>query len=162
MAKDPAEQQRTDAERIPEAGSGKLDQRGEPGAGEEWPIVPASASDLDATRERLERERQAAIERLRQRGLSPDADETGSQSGSDNEADRAQTAEGRELEFQTRQMLADRINRLTVALERIATGRYGQCASCGGPIEAARLSALPETETCVRCQTQREARNAAA
>jgi DnaK suppressor protein len=54
-----------------------------------------------------------------------------------------------------RQRLAERIDRLTAALERIAQGRYGVCEVCGEPIEPARLQAVPESETCVKCQKDR-------
>ena len=32
-----------------------------------------------------------------------------------------------------------------------ATGEYGLCAKCGGPIGAERLEALPDTTTCRSC-----------
>lgn len=38
------------------------------------------------------------------------------------------------------------------ALERIERGTYGLCRSCGGPIGAARLEALPEVTECVACK----------
>ena len=38
----------------------------------------------------------------------------------------------------------------------MAAGTYGRCAVCGGPIEELRLAALPEAETCLRCQERRE------
>lgn len=37
------------------------------------------------------------------------------------------------------------------ALERIERGEYGVCQSCGAPIAAARLEALPATSTCLDC-----------
>jgi RNA polymerase-binding protein DksA len=37
------------------------------------------------------------------------------------------------------------------ALARIAAGTYGSCEQCGGAIAAARLTALPEATTCMRC-----------
>ena len=40
---------------------------------------------------------------------------------------------------------------LDVAAGRIAAGTYDVCSSCGGPIGAARLEALPATTVCVRC-----------
>jgi RNA polymerase-binding transcription factor DksA len=41
--------------------------------------------------------------------------------------------------------------RVQRALDRIERGTYGRCASCGGPIEPARLAALPEAERCALC-----------
>lgn len=37
------------------------------------------------------------------------------------------------------------------ALSRAKSGQYGVCQSCGNPIGEARLEALPDTTTCVRC-----------
>ena len=40
------------------------------------------------------------------------------------------------------------------ALGRIADGSYGTCASCGRPMEAGRLAAVPTALTCMRCARQ--------
>jgi len=37
------------------------------------------------------------------------------------------------------------------ALARMAAGTYGRCATCGRGIAVARLEAMPEAATCVRC-----------
>lgn len=37
------------------------------------------------------------------------------------------------------------------ALQRVADGTYGVCASCGRPIPAARLEARPMASLCVAC-----------
>jgi RNA polymerase-binding transcription factor DksA len=133
MAKDPADRQRTDA-------------------------------SVEAARQRLHSERQAAIERLRELGVSAEMDENAPRGATNvilDEGDESQASERNDMRFMTRQRLAGRINRLTTALERIAQGQYGRCAICGNPIEAARLAALPEADTCLRCQEQQE-RGAAA
>ncbi|NEA32192.1 TraR/DksA family transcriptional regulator [Streptomyces sp. SID13031] len=46
-----------------------------------------------------------------------------------------------------RKRLAD----LDGALERLATGDYGQCEACGNPIAAGRLLARPSARTCITC-----------
>jgi DnaK suppressor protein len=43
------------------------------------------------------------------------------------------------------------VRRLRQALTRIDSGSYGLCSSCGQPIGAARLAALPGTVSCVDC-----------
>jgi RNA polymerase-binding transcription factor DksA len=43
---------------------------------------------------------------------------------------------------------------IDAALARLAAGRYGECASCGAPIPAARLEARPTALTCVSCATR--------
>lgn len=42
------------------------------------------------------------------------------------------------------------------ALDRLKTGRYGVCESCGRTIGQARLAALPWATRCVRCAALRE------
>jgi RNA polymerase-binding transcription factor DksA len=131
MAKDPAEQQRTEH----------------------------GTAFVEAARQRIERERQTAIDRLRELGVSAEADEHAPRAAADvtlDKGDEAQASERNDMNVMARQRLAERVNRLTAALERIAQGQYGRCAICGGPIEAARLAALPEAGTCLACQERRE------
>ena len=42
------------------------------------------------------------------------------------------------------------------ALHRLDSGTYGECESCGNPIEPRRLEIMPETPLCRNCQSQRE------
>jgi DnaK suppressor protein len=48
------------------------------------------------------------------------------------------------------------IRRIDSALERLARGVYGDCVSCGGPIEQKRLRALPFAVRCRPCEEARE------
>jgi len=48
------------------------------------------------------------------------------------------------------------IARIRVALKRFERGDYGVCESCGGPIPAGRLVAIPGATLCVRCASERE------
>ena len=41
--------------------------------------------------------------------------------------------------------------RIVRALEKLDDGSYGVCDSCGGPIPAGRLRAVPESALCVEC-----------
>lgn len=41
--------------------------------------------------------------------------------------------------------------RVQAALDRVATGHYGECTRCGETVEPARLDAMPQAENCVRC-----------
>jgi len=116
---------------------------------------------LSAARQRLERERRAAIDRLRQLGGSFEGEDdvapAGLAAGRD-EGDQALASEQTDMALMTRERLAERIERLTAALERVSQGQYGHCSVCGRPIAASRLAAIPEAETCVSCQEQREGR----
>jgi DnaK suppressor protein len=112
--------------------------------------------NTNAIRERLERERDAAIRRLRELGISPHLDEeeqrqVAADIGRD-EGDAAQASERQDLSFMTRERVAERVNQLTTALRRLSEGQYGICERCGQPIEPARLAALPEATTCRSCQ----------
>ncbi|QZY20935.1 TraR/DksA family transcriptional regulator [Streptomyces decoyicus] len=37
------------------------------------------------------------------------------------------------------------------AAQRIASGAYGSCERCGGPISSGRLTARPTARTCIDC-----------
>jgi len=72
------------------------------------------------------------------------------------EVDVIQVNEDREMNFATRSLLVERANRLAEALERLREGDYGTCQECGEAIAPARLMAMPEVTTCVRCQDRLE------
>jgi RNA polymerase-binding transcription factor DksA len=44
------------------------------------------------------------------------------------------------------------------ALDRLATGTYGLCESCGNPIGKARMQAFPRATLCVECKQKQERR----
>ena len=68
------------------------------------------------------------------------------------ELDGSQVSESREIDFATREMLAERVKHLAAAIERLNAGEYGTCVECAAAISAARLRATPEVQTCIRCQ----------
>jgi DnaK suppressor protein len=45
---------------------------------------------------------------------------------------------------------------LTRTLERIHTGKFGECAECGAEIEQKRLEAIPWAQYCIKCQEAME------
>jgi RNA polymerase-binding transcription factor DksA len=107
-------------------------------------------------RKRLETDLKEAVSRLRQMGGAAALEELLGQSGQRlayaDEVDEIQANERREIGFATRELLVERVNRITAALDRLNDGEYGTCVECGEKIAAARLRALPEVQTCVRCQ----------
>jgi DnaK suppressor protein len=112
-------------------------------------------------RKRLEADLKEAVGRLRQMGGSAALEELLGQSerlAYADEVDEIQANERREIGFATRELLVDRVNRITAALDRLNDGEYGICVECGEKIAAARLRALPEVQTCVRCQDMLERR----
>jgi DnaK suppressor protein len=48
---------------------------------------------------------------------------------------------------------------IDAALQRIATGTYGDCRDCGVPITMGRLRATPEAARCVHCQDKADLRH---
>jgi DnaK suppressor protein len=119
----------------------------------------ATKLDVTSHQKRLESLRDEAIERLEQLTSDYDAlaevgtdvgsgdDEGGSESdGTFVERDRirAQIAEDRKL-----------LEEIEVALVRAATDDWKTCTSCGGPIGAPRIEALPTTTLCVTCKAGR-------
>jgi DnaK suppressor protein len=109
-------------------------------------------------RERLERERESVLGRLRDMGLALDVEPAGRAVGDTvlEAGDAAQASQRRDMSFADRERLAQRITRLTAALQRIAGGTWGLCELCGGEIEPGRLAALPEAATCRVCQERLE------
>lgn len=48
------------------------------------------------------------------------------------------------------------IRSINAALQRISSGTYGECISCGQPISRERLDAYPTAERCIACQSRFE------
>ncbi len=108
----------------------------------------------------LERELRRTIERLRQLGGAMAMEELSGavwdHASPSDAADEIAVSEDREISLATRSRLVERANRLAEALERVRAGTYGVCEECAEPIAPARLKALPEVATCVRCQNRIE------
>jgi DnaK suppressor protein len=116
---------------------------------------------MDEIRTRLERELSLTMGRLRQSGGGGVAMEdigggVGEATTLADEGDVVRLNADREMSFATRSLLVERANRIAEALERLRDGEYGICQECGEPIAPARLRAMPEVTTCVRCQDRLE------
>ena len=82
------------------------------------------------------------VERLEAEGTQPlDAD----WSEQANQLEEVDTAEGLE------QVRLAEARDIHAALQRIDNGSYGGCASCGGTIAPARLTAQPTATLCIDC-----------
>ena len=114
---------------------------------------------MDEIRRKLEADLREAITRLRHMGGGAAEDVPGAigdNSPFADEVDEIQANEARELDFATRTLLVERVNRIADALDRLSEGEYGVCVECSEAIAPARLRALPEVQTCVRCQDRLE------
>ena len=105
----------------------------------------------------LEKDLLTATARLHQLGRVMAIDELagtiGDNSAGADELDESQSTTGREMGWATRELLVERVNRLSDALDRLRQGAYGVCIECHEPLSPARLRAMPEVETCVGCQS---------
>ncbi len=45
---------------------------------------------------------------------------------------------------------------VAAAMERVATGTYGECVGCRKPVPEGRLDARPEAARCVGCQSKHD------
>ena len=115
---------------------------------------------MEEMRQRLALELSHAMERIRQLGGALVIEEFPGAIDDDplleDEGDVISPTEDREMGFAIRSMLVERANKLAEALDRLRDGEYGLCLECGEPIAPARLHAIPEVTTCVRCQDRLE------
>jgi RNA polymerase-binding transcription factor DksA len=115
---------------------------------------------MDDIRQRLESELSHTMDRIRHMGgaivLEDFPGAAGDNTPLADEVDVIRLNEDREMSFATRSLLVERANKLAEALDRLRGGEYGICEECGEAIAPARLRAMPEVTTCVRCQDQLE------
>ena len=115
---------------------------------------------MEDVKKKLEAELNRTVERIRHMGGTATSVQTmnalGDTSQLADEVDVIQINEDREMSFATRSLLVERANRLAEALERLQDGEYGVCQECDEVIAPARLKAMPEVRTCVRCQDRLE------
>ncbi len=104
--------------------------------------------DTNAVKARLEARRAELRQRLvrvevdrrhQSEPLEADSEEQANQTGND-EVLGAIGASGR-----------DELVAIDAALSRLASGHYGQCATCGKAIDTARLAAVPHALRCTGC-----------
>lgn len=111
---------------------------------------------MNHIKKRLDQHLKTAVSRLRQLGGAIAVEErpgaTGDHSPCADEVDEIQINAHREIGLATRELLVERVNHLSDALDRLSHGEYGVCVACAEPISPARLRVMPEVQTCIRCQ----------
>lgn len=75
--------------------------------------------------------------------------------------DKIQADEERELAGERFEEHTRVLHKVEAALARIDSGLYGLCETCGEPIPAPRLKAIPWTSHCIDCQERAEKSHAA-
>lgn len=68
------------------------------------------------------------------------------------EDDQAAASHDQFVSLEVQRQCYRTIKGIDAALDRLTTGDYGVCLSCGEPINARRLAAIPWAAHCIRCQ----------
>lgn len=74
-------------------------------------------------------------------------------------ADQGTDTMDREMAFMMASKSGRFLYHIDQALQRIKDGTYGLCQSCGKPISAARLEAVPHARLCIKCKSAEEESN---
>ena len=113
--------------------------------------TPVQVKKLKDELMRMRREVTDSRQRHRQLGDEIAEDRTGLDEG-----DVAWSASTRELLFRASQSEGDLVRQVDEALRRMDSRGYGVCVSCGEPISARRLAAVPYATRCRDCQEKEE------
>lgn len=70
--------------------------------------------------------------------------------------DRASQETDMALELRSRDRESKLIKKINEAIDRVKSGDYGYCESCGVEINVERLEARPTAELCIDCKTLAE------
>ena len=110
--------------------------------------------------EKLEYFREILKERLQELLTEAEKTVTGMTSANDNypdPTDRASLESDRNFMLRIRDRERKLISKIQSALERIDSGDFGICESCGDDIRVERLNARPVTTLCIACKKKQEA-----
>jgi DnaK suppressor protein len=117
---------------------------------------------LGAIRDRLVAQRGELLEQLREieeaASNSPQPDVSGEVSFDEDSVDAGSFTIEREKDLSIAHNVRDLLGKMAKALDKIEEGTYGICESCGQPINAARVKALPHVLLCLSCKKAEERR----
>lgn len=82
-----------------------------------------------------------------------------SESGVIDELDASLADANAEIGSQMVEVESRELMQIERAIEKMHTGRYGNCDSCGGPIKLIRLQAVPYATECITCARREESRD---
>ena len=71
-------------------------------------------------------------------------------------AETASATLDREIDYTLEENSEHVLAEIDAALERIDAGTYGTCRTCGQPISAERLEAIPYATQCIDCKRREE------
>ena len=115
--------------------------------------------DTEHFRKRLLDERtrvQEAIDYLHEENPGSMEDETQEIPSDNHPADVATITLDREIDYTLEENEERLLKAIDAALERIDSGTFGICRTCGKPIGEERLEALPYTTQCIDCKRKEE------
>ncbi len=104
--------------------------------------------DIQQLREELEHARNDLVDLMRDSG----------DGAGDDEADAGAKTYEREQEISLANNAREMLEQSEHALDRLESGSYGTCESCGNPIGKMRLQAAPRATLCMPCKTKQERR----
>jgi len=105
--------------------------------------------DKDATRARLEAQRDELARRVEQLQAA-EQEETARSGNVGGETDNAHEWENAEIREGEIGEALDELRETEAALARLEGGEYGVCAVCGNSIERERLELIPEAVRCAK------------
>ena len=117
------------------------------------------AVEVDRFRVLLEEERQRvveAIEYLHKENPGSIEDETDDETTDNHLAETATVTLDREIDYTLEENSENVLSSIDGALDRISTGTYGTCLSCGRTIAEERLAAIPWATHCIDCKRLEE------
>jgi RNA polymerase-binding protein DksA len=107
----------------------------------------------------MQTELQHELEEIEEAAFNVSQSEMSGEVGYDEDyADAGSFTFEREKDLSIANNVQDLLEKISRSLEKIDDGTYGICESCGLPIEAPRLKALPHALLCVKCKTAEERR----
>jgi RNA polymerase-binding protein DksA len=119
----------------------------------------SAAIDTEHFRKRLLAERgrvQEALDYLHEENPGSMEDETQEIPSDNHPGDVATITLDREIDYTLEENEERLLAAIDAALERIEKGTFGICRTCGKPIGAERLEALPYTTQCIDCKRKEE------
>jgi DnaK suppressor protein len=106
----------------------------------------------------LEEQRGALLSRAAQLGVDIEQLQTLTATHGQGETEQATSGAERAVAEMLEAGTLEALEEIAFALARIDDGSYGLCTTCGVPIGAERLQAMPHTRHCVSCRQLRDRR----
>jgi DnaK suppressor protein len=124
-------------------------------ADHEAALDPALLAQLAAS---LEAQRRELLSRSARLGVDIEQLQTLTATNGQGETEQATSGAERAVAEMLEAGTLEALEEIAFALARIDDGSYGLCTTCGVPIGAERLQALPHTRHCVSCRQLRDRR----